>query len=119
AQIKLTTDMRRWAPFFQEPLHGFFATSDLKFTYRHLSVLAFIQCRAKGGQQHVRRNGGALWVSAVSVSPACRRVASRGTAFSNNNSVAVGMPVTRHPPHRSGRALLTHPAPASSQPHQR
>ena len=27
--------------------------------------------------------------------------------------VAVGMPVTRHPPHRSQRALLTHWAPAS------
>ncbi|MFH4479562.1 SgrR family transcriptional regulator, partial [Vibrio alginolyticus] len=28
--------------------------------------------------------------------------------------VAVGMAVTCHPPHRSGRALLTHPAPTSS-----
>ena len=27
--------------------------------------------------------------------------------------VAVGMPVARHPPHRSRRALLTHRAPAS------
>nr|WP_112139226.1 transposase [Marinomonas primoryensis] len=26
-------------------------------------------------------------------------------------SVAVGMVITDHPPHRSGRALLTHPAP--------
>ena len=26
--------------------------------------------------------------------------------------VAVGMPVARHPPHRSRRALLTHRAPA-------
>jgi hypothetical protein len=25
--------------------------------------------------------------------------------------VAVGMPITRHPPHRSGHALLAHPAP--------
>ena len=24
--------------------------------------------------------------------------------------IAVGMPVTQHPPHRSGLALLTHPA---------
>ncbi len=30
-------------------------------------------------------------------------------------TVAVGMPVTRHPPHRSGLALLTHPAPRSDQ----
>jgi hypothetical protein len=30
------------------------------------------------------------------------------------HEVAVGMPVTRHPPRRSGRALLTHPAPALS-----
>ena len=29
------------------------------------------------------------------------------------NMVAVGMPVTRHPPRRSQRALLTHWAPAS------
>jgi len=27
--------------------------------------------------------------------------------------VAVGMVITDHPPHRSGRALLTHPAPTS------
>jgi len=27
--------------------------------------------------------------------------------------VAVGMAITGHPPHRSGRALLTHPAPIS------
>jgi hypothetical protein len=33
--------------------------------------------------------------------------------------VAVGMPVTRHPPHRSVRALLTHTAPTSSQTRQR
>lgn len=26
-------------------------------------------------------------------------------------TVAVGMAITGHPPHRSGRALLTHPAP--------
>jgi len=28
------------------------------------------------------------------------------------NGVAVGMPVTRHPPHRSGLEELPHPAPA-------
>ena len=30
-----------------------------------------------------------------------------------SDSVAVGMPIARHPPHRSRRALLTHRAPAS------
>ncbi len=32
----------------------------------------------------------------------------------DEHGVAVGMAVTRHPPHRFGRALLTHPAPTSS-----
>ena len=31
-----------------------------------------------------------------------------------NSPVAVGMPISRHPPHRSGQALLTHPAPTLS-----
>ena len=31
-----------------------------------------------------------------------------------NQEIAVGMPITRHPPHRSQRALLMHWAPASS-----
>ena len=31
----------------------------------------------------------------------------------DNERVAVGMAITGHPPHRSGRALLTHPAPIS------
>ena len=33
--------------------------------------------------------------------------------------VAVGMPVTRHPPHRSRRAELPHRAPASGQTQRR
>jgi hypothetical protein len=31
--------------------------------------------------------------------------------FPMDQWVAVGMAITGHPPHRSGRALLTHPAP--------
>jgi len=33
--------------------------------------------------------------------------------FTNNHYIAVGMPVTRHPLHRSGREALPHPAPTS------
>ncbi|MCP4335854.1 MAG: glyoxalase [Gammaproteobacteria bacterium] len=42
-----------------------------------------------------------------------------GNRCSLREEVAVGMPVTRHPPHRSVRALLTHTAPTSSQTRKR
>ena len=40
---------------------------------------------------------------------------SRYIVLNPVRAVTVGMAVTRHPPHRSGRALLTHPAPTSSR----
>lgn len=42
------------------------------------------------------------------------RISAQKSLTVPDTTVAVGMPVTRHPPRRSGRALLTHPAPTSS-----
>ena len=43
--------------------------------------------------------------------PRSGEVMEAGVFLVTSLSIAVGMAVTRHPPHRSGRALLTHPVP--------
>ena len=42
-------------------------------------------------------------------------IADRHQQTEGGEGVAVGTALTGRPPHRSGRALLTHPAPASGQ----
>ena len=48
------------------------------------------------------------------IGPFCQEEREGGMIFSHHScEVAVGMPVTQHPPHRSRRAALPHRAPAS------
>jgi len=75
------------------------------------------------GNYHARFLGGWARATAPGYPPPAAKSEERAGALqsgartrrkiSRNASIAVGMPVTRHPPHRSERAQFAHSAPTS------